>query len=106
MLLRFNNRRLYLLLGAVFLLAMGYQVCVSIGVMQYRGLYAVEAAWPFELLLDSDRFSSVERAMADSGIQPGDELVQVEGQPYRGSAQIARMLAAKRPGELLRITVS
>jgi sigma-B regulation protein RsbU (phosphoserine phosphatase) len=105
MLLRSNNRRLYLLLGAVFLLAMGYQVCVSIGVMQYRRLYAVEAAWPFELLLDSDRFSSVERAMADSGIQPGDELVQVEGQPYRGSAQIARMLAAKRPGELLRITV-
>src|ERR1700730_13674360 len=104
MLTRSGNRRLYLLLAAVFLLALGYQVCVSIGILEYRRLYAVEAASPFGVRLDSDRFESVERAMADSGIQPGDELLQVEGEPYRGSAQLSRKLAAKRPGERLSIT--
>ncbi|HEV2687654.1 MAG TPA: GAF domain-containing protein, partial [Bryobacteraceae bacterium] len=89
----------------VFLLAMGYQVAFSVGAIQYRRHYSVEVPRPFGLNLDSDRFGWVERALVDSGVRPGDELLAVEGQPYRGGAQLARVLAAKRPGERLTIHV-
>lgn len=102
---RSGNRLWYSSLSIVFLLAMGYQVCLSIGIVQYRRLYSVEAASPFAFRADSDRFESVERALADAGVQPNDELIQVEGQPYRGPAQVARILAGKKPGETLNITV-
>ena len=102
---RSGNRLWYSLLFIVFLLAMGYQVCLSIGIVQYRRQYSVEAASPFVFRADSDRFESVERALADGGVQPDDELLQVESQPYRGPAQVARILAGKKPGDKLNITV-
>jgi len=102
---RFDNRPLYLLLAVVFLLAMGYQTCYSISAMRYQRMAGVEVAWPFALELDADRFSSVTRAQADFGIHPGDELIEVEGQPYQGSAQVAKVLAQKRPGEHLNVKV-
>jgi sigma-B regulation protein RsbU (phosphoserine phosphatase) len=105
MLPRPNNRPLYLLLAVVFALAMGYQVFVAVDVFEYRRMYAAEAGWPFGLTLDSDRFQWVERAKGDSGIKPGDELLRVEGQPYWGSVQVARVLARKHPGDRLHITV-
>jgi sigma-B regulation protein RsbU (phosphoserine phosphatase) len=102
--MRPGNRRLYALLALVFVLVMGYQVCISAGIIQYKRLASIEAAWPFQLGY-SDRFSNVYPAFAKQGIQPGDELLQVEGQPYRGTAQIAKALDAKRPGDRLNITV-
>src|SRR5712691_6463644 len=102
---RSANRRLYHLLALVLALAMGYQVCFSISAIQYRRLYEVEVARPFSLQLDSDRFSQVARAMADSGIGPGDQLLEVEHQPYQGGAQLTKVLAGKRPGAALAITV-
>ena len=103
--MRTDNRRLYALLAAVFVLAMGYQVCFSVSAIQYRRLYASEVAWPFDLELDSNRFAWVSGPVRDSGLRRGDELLEVEGQHYRGKAQFARALAAKRPGGRLAISV-
>jgi sigma-B regulation protein RsbU (phosphoserine phosphatase) len=100
-----NPRRLYIILAILFVLAIGYQTAFSIGAMQYRHLYDVEVAWPFGLKLDTDRFGWVERPLQESGLKPGDQLLEVEGQPYSGSAQIATLLTGKRPGELLIIKV-
>lgn len=102
---RQNNRPLYLLLAIVFVVAMAYQICFSVGVTKYREFDKVEALWPFELRPDSDRFASVEKALADAGLQAGDELLEVEGQPYQGTGQIVRVLAGKRPGDQLNIKV-
>jgi len=102
---RTDNRRLYALLGVLFLLAIGYQVWFSIGAIEYRQRYDVEVGWPFGLNLDSDRISSAGSALSDLGVQPGDELMEVEARPYEGLAQIAGALAAKRPGDRLEIEV-
>jgi sigma-B regulation protein RsbU (phosphoserine phosphatase) len=102
---RTSYLKLYLLLAIGFVLTMSYQVYLSIGAVQQKLRSAVEVGWPFELVDYSDRFASVDRALADLGVQPGDELLRVEGQPYRGSAQLAQAFAAKRPGEHLDITV-
>ena len=101
-----NSRRSLLrLLAGVSLLAMGYQICFSIGAIQYRRHYGTEAAWPFRLRPNSDRFSGVERALADAGVRPGDRLLAVEGRPYEGGAQVAHLLDSKRPGDQLSIQV-
>ena len=102
---RIDNRRFYLVLAVAFVLAMGYQTCVFIGVVQHRSLSANEVTWPFRVVLGSDHFSSVEPALADAHIQAGDELLRIEGHPYQGPAQVARALAAKHPGDHLDITV-
>lgn len=102
---RADHRKLYWLLAVVFFLAMGYQVWSSVAVIQYRRHYSVEVARPFGLSLDSDRLDWVERALKDSGIGAGDELIAVEGQAYQGLAQLARLLAGRQPGERLTITV-
>src|SRR4030088_2964944 len=88
---RTNNRRLYQLLGVVFLLAMGYQIWFSITGIQYRHRYNTEVAWPFDIEVDSDRISS--------GIQAGDQLLEIEGRPYEGLAQLVNVLADRRPGD-------
>ena len=102
---RIDNRRLHLLLAIGFVLTMGYQIYLSIGAVQHKLRAAVEVGWPFRLGVDSDRFASVDRALADLGVEPGDELLRVEGQPYQGSAQLVRVLDGKRPGDSLDITV-
>jgi phosphoserine phosphatase RsbU/P len=102
---RHHHRRLYFLLGIVFLAAMGYQVAFSIGAIQYRRHYSVEVARPFGLNVDSDRFAWVERVLADAGIRPGDELLRIDGQPYQGAAQFAAILDAKHPGEQVNIQI-
>jgi len=102
---RIDNRRSHLVLAVAFVLAMGYQACVSIGVVEHRRLSANKVAWPFAVVPESDQFSWVEPALADSHIQAGDELLQIEGHPYQGSAQVARALAAKHPGDRLNIAV-
>jgi phosphoserine phosphatase RsbU/P len=102
---RIDNRRLHLVLAIGFVLTMGYQVYLSVGAVQQKLWSPVEVAWPFDLVDYSDRFASVDRTLADFGLQPGDELLRVEGQPYRGSAQLAQALAAARPGVHLDITV-
>lgn len=94
---RTNNRWLYQLLGVVFVLAMGYQIGFSITGIQYRHRYNAEVAWPFELSVDSDRISS--------GIQAGDQLLEIEGRPYEGLAQLVNVLADRRPGDKLTIKV-
>ncbi len=100
-----ENRRPYALLAVVFLIAIGYQVCFSIGAVQYRRHYDVEVSWPFGLDLDSDRISSAGSALTNLGVRVGEELIEVEGRPYEGLAQIAGALAAKRPGDRLAIKV-
>src|SRR5260370_1021526 len=102
---RANKRWLYTLLGVVFLLAIGYQIWFSINAIQYRRHYDIEAGWPFGLNFDTDRFSYTAPALKELGVQVGNELVELEGRPYEGLAQIAHVLAAKRPGERLEIKV-
>ena len=102
---RAENRRLYALLGLTFAVAMGYQIHLSIDVVQHLLDAAIEAGPPFRLALASDRFEWVEPALADAHVKPGDELLQIESQPFRGEAQLARTLAGKRPGNRLTITV-
>src|SRR5260370_18484739 len=102
---RTNNRSLYTLLGIVFVLAMGYQVWFSFSAIQYRRQYAVEAGWPFGLNFDSNRFSYTSLALKALGVQVGDELIEIEGHPYEGMAQVARVLTGKRPGDQLTINV-
>src|SRR5258706_4633875 len=98
---RTNTRWLYTLLGIVFVLAMGYQIWFSITAIQYRRHYSVEAGWPFGLNFDSDRFSYTAPALKDLGVQAGDELIDLEGRPYEGMAQVANVLAVKRSGHPL-----
>ncbi len=95
---RTDNRGLYALLGIVFLIAIVYQVCFSISAIQYRLHYDVEAGWPFGLNFDSDRFSYTAPALKALGVQVGDQLVETEGRPYEGLAQVASVLSAKHPG--------
>jgi sigma-B regulation protein RsbU (phosphoserine phosphatase) len=102
---RTNNRWLYQLLGVVFVLTMGYQVWFSITAIQYRRHYAVEAGWPFGLNFDSDRFSYTAPALKDLGVQVGDEVMEIEGRPYEGLAQVAGVLSPKRPGDRLAVKV-
>jgi sigma-B regulation protein RsbU (phosphoserine phosphatase) len=102
---RADNRRLYLLLAVVFIPAMAYQVAFSVSSVQFRRHYEQQIDRPFAVRHGSDRFSFVEKAMADAGIHIGDQLVEVEGEPYRGAAQVARILADKRPGDRLAIKV-
>jgi len=90
---RTNNRWLYQLLGVVFVLAMGYQIWFSITGIQYRHRYNAEVAWPFQISVDSDRISS--------GVRAGDQLIEIEGRPYEGFAQLVDVLSGKRPGERL-----
>jgi sigma-B regulation protein RsbU (phosphoserine phosphatase) len=96
---------LYALLAVVFVLAMGYQACVSVGMVQYWRLYSVEAAVPFAVGIESLRFAWVGPALIELGMQTGDELLQLEGQPYQGAAMLARLVASKRPGDRLSIRV-
>jgi sigma-B regulation protein RsbU (phosphoserine phosphatase) len=105
MISRANNRLLYQLLGVVFVLAMGYQVWFSITGIQYRHRYDTEVAWPVEIAFDSDRLSSAESALKDAGVHADDELLEIEGRPYEGLAQLASMLAGKHPGDRLTIKV-
>jgi sigma-B regulation protein RsbU (phosphoserine phosphatase) len=105
MLLRSDNRRLYALLGFVFVLAIGYQVCVSVGMIEYRRNYSVDAATPFAVDFESRRFGWVGPALDELGVQTGDELLQLEGQPYQGAAQIAKLVAARRVGDRLSVRV-
>ena len=105
MLPRSDSRRVYVLLAVVFVLAMGYQICVSVGMVQYWRSYSAEAAVPFAAGIESLRFAWVGPAMLELGIQTGDELVQLEGQPYQGAAQLARLVAKRRPGDQLNIRV-
>jgi len=95
----------YALLAIAFSLAVSYQIFFSTRLIESREHEAVEPLPPFALRLDTDRFASVEKALADAGLQPGDELLQVEDQPYRGLAQISHLLAIKRPGDQLTIKV-
>jgi sigma-B regulation protein RsbU (phosphoserine phosphatase) len=100
-----NNRQLYALLGAVFVVAIAYQVCMSVSAIQYRRHYDVEAGWPFGLNIDSDRFSYTAPALKDLGAQVGDELIEIEGRPYEGWAQVAAALSDKHPGGRLTFRV-
>src|SRR5258708_2664407 len=102
---RTNNRWLYALLGIVFVLAMGYQVWFSISAIQYRRHWDIEAGWPYSVNFGSDRFSYTAPALKDLGVQVGDELIEIYGRPYEGLAQVASVLAAKRPDDQLTIKV-
>src|SRR5258708_1152174 len=102
---RNNNRWLYTLLSIVFVLAIGYKIWFSITAIQYRRHYDVEAGWPFGLNFDSNRFTYTGPPLKDLGVQVGDDLTEVQGRPYGGLAQVANVLADKRPGERLAIKV-
>ncbi|HEY6391876.1 MAG TPA: SpoIIE family protein phosphatase [Bryobacteraceae bacterium] len=102
---RNHNRRLYQLLGIVFVLAMGYQIWFSITGIQYRQHYDAQVAWPFELSPDSDRFFWIDPALKNSGLQAGDQLLEIEGRSYEGLAQLVNVLSGKRPGGRLAIKV-
>ena len=73
--------------------------------VQYWRLYSVEAAVPFVVGIESLRFGWVGPAMAELGIQKDDELLQLEGRSYQGAAQLARLVATRRPGDRLSIRV-
>jgi phosphoserine phosphatase RsbU/P len=105
MLRRVDNRRLYWLLGAVFVLTAGYQIAFSIQVIQSRRQHQDRIERPFLLGLNSDRFVDVEPEMTKAGIHVDDQLAEVEGQHYAGRAQLARIFATKRPGDSLAIKV-
>jgi sigma-B regulation protein RsbU (phosphoserine phosphatase) len=100
-----DNRKFYYLLAVVFLFTMAYQIGFSISAIEYRRNYAIEAAQPLAISLDSDRLSWTQRPLADLGVRPGDELLEIDGQRYGGIAELARMVASKHPGDVLRITL-
>ncbi len=102
---RLDNRLLYALLGVVFLLAGAYQVAFSISSIQFLRLYNVQVVRPFQIEVGSDRFLWVAEAVSGTNIHEGDELVEVEGQPYTCSSQLAKVLASKKPGDKLMVCV-
>ena len=100
-----DNRLPYAVLGAAFSVAISYQLAFSITSIQFRRLYDIQVVRPFQLQMDSDRFLWVAQAVSGADIGPGDELLEVEGQPYECSSQLAKMLASKQPGDKLTVKV-
>jgi len=53
-----------------------------------------------------DSYTSDDSPARKAGIQPGDVIVAVDGQPVDNTPQLQQRVAFKKPGDTVEITVS
>jgi phosphoserine phosphatase RsbU/P len=94
----------YVLLAALLLAALGYQVRHSVAVVRYLAGTEGHARAPVSL-----RHGTVREASPDAaalGVAKGDRVTAVNGEPYRGRATWLRVLRVAQPGDALALTLA
>jgi phosphoserine phosphatase RsbU/P len=89
----------------LFVLAASWQAAVSIHVVRKLLHSGVEAARPIYLSTATDRIAAIDEAGKQAGLRPGDELMAIQDQPYRGESQVSAILSSMRPGQRLMLRI-
>ncbi len=92
------------LLAALSLVAVIYQMRFSRDVVQVLWSSQEIARLPFEFQTPPTVYAVQPEADA-AGVQNGDQLLAVNGQPFRGMVTLARAVGSSRPGQTLTVTV-
>lgn len=101
-----NKTKLRLLLAVLFVIAAAYQTTHTIegikelfySTEQVQGQFGVKSA--------SNVITGVKPDAQQAGINEGDLLLSVNGQPYTGTASLLVPLVKARPGDILTVRVS
>jgi sigma-B regulation protein RsbU (phosphoserine phosphatase) len=100
-----RKSKLYLLLGALFVIALLYQTRHTIVGIQELFFPTAQARAPFSLKQLSQVIGEVRPEAQQAGIREGDILLSVNGEPYTGSASIIKPLMNAHPGDPLSIRI-
>lgn len=93
-----------MLLTTLSLVAVVYQTRFSQEVVQVLWRSREIARLPFGFLVPPTVYA-VEPEAEVAGVRNGDQLLAVNGRPFRGVATLARAVGTSRPGEILTVTV-
>jgi len=97
----------WVVLGLLFSVVVAYQGRITVDVV--RGLVgpaADDVRWPIVLESYGPAIKSVEPEAAAAGIREGDRLITAAGRAFLGRSDLARPLAAARPGDVLRLGIA
>src|SRR5438128_351154 len=100
-----SNRAWYLLIAALFVLAITWQAAFSVHVIRKLMNAQIQPVRPFFLAAATDRIVAADDASRRAGLRPGDELMAIQDRSYRGESQVSGMLSHMHPGETMTIRV-
>jgi sigma-B regulation protein RsbU (phosphoserine phosphatase) len=95
----------YGILGLVFLITVAYQVRHVNFVFEYIMERTGAVSNPGVVNLGSPIIQSLSKETEEAGVRPGDTILAVNGQPYRGLAELVRVVEHARPGDFFDLTV-
>lgn len=95
----------YIALAALFLATVAYQTKHIIFIAEYLSGRVVAVTAPGSMQNAKPIVSSVAKEAEKAGVRVGDTLLEVNGTPYRGVADIVRAIEYARGGDSLRVTV-
>ena len=102
---RKSDLALYLLLGVVVVVSMGYYVAGVVALREeffHSGHYVRE---PFDTGNDGQTLTSVDKEAETAGLRKGDVLLALNGAPFTGYDQIHHLRGSLKVGDVLRVTV-
>jgi sigma-B regulation protein RsbU (phosphoserine phosphatase) len=94
-----------ILLAVVALVLLGFQAVENRYVVERLWRPETEATLGFRVGAPWPSVVAVDPEAAQAGLQAGDQLLQVAGQPFDGWVQLERALAARFPGDRLMVQV-
>ena len=100
---RFDNRAARRGIAVLFVLAGSWQIYLSAYVVRNLMNARIAPDRPFFLIPGTDRVERMDDAARRAGLQPGDEVMAIEGQPYRGESQVSGMLSHMHVRETLTV---
>ncbi|HTU48779.1 MAG TPA: SpoIIE family protein phosphatase [Bryobacteraceae bacterium] len=95
----------YAILGVLFAWALIAQLTIAAWVVYSEATAAQHAAAPFTNRSQTVEILRLSSGYEHSGLQVGDEILALNGQPVLGAEQLENILFNARPGETLAVTV-
>jgi sigma-B regulation protein RsbU (phosphoserine phosphatase) len=100
-----SRSKLYILLGALFVIALLYQARHTIVGVQQLFFPSEQVRMPFILKPVSQVIGEVRPEAQQAGIREGDMLLSINGQPFTGTASIIEPLMNAHPGDSLTVRI-
>lgn len=95
----------YFILVLLFLATAAYQTKHILFIAEYLSGRVVAVTAPGSMQNSKPIVSSVAKEAEKAGVRVGDTLLEVNGRPYRGVADVVRAIEYAHGGDILRVTV-
>ena len=102
---RLSGSHIRLAIFILFLVAIAYQLVLSVGNVEWLAHGANRGVRPFSIAVGTNRIQFVTPKAVAAGVNAGDELLSIDGRPYAGRAVWSSEFRGKRAGETMTFTV-